>query len=315
MLTSDSKANKARHVEDSHTTQKVLLATGESLQITNANFAAVVMEGFQPTMLATLISGETPALHMKNAVDREWCQQVAEQFVKHPATKREEVTPPIYSLGSHLYSCPQGNEFPCYFRDIEQMNAAIESVLPEGHDPIVAFLQQACELNNAQFEYLSCDGHSVRHGSLRLWGEGSQFSNDKPCYFAAPHEDYVETNANHPALHQICDVNNLYSIILCIDAVDDREPETLVWNRRMTLEEIRDPSNKHGWSSYGYKESIIEGIDAMSIRLKKGDAAIIPAHNVHAVIGYPGFRRCTYMAFFHIIKTPATNFAKMVFRT
>ncbi|SEB12967.1 hypothetical protein SAMN05660964_03706 [Thiothrix caldifontis] len=298
-----------------HTTQEVLLATGECLHITNDTFAAAVIEGLQADMLATLVDGKTPALHMKNAVNREWCQQVADRFIQHPATKKEEVIPPIYSLGSHLYSCPEGEEFSCYFREIEHMNSAIANVLPNGHDPIVAFLQKACALNNAQFEYLSYNGASVRHGSLRLWGEGSQTSSDNQCYFAAPHEDYVETNANHPSLYQIHDSNNVYSIILCIDAVDDKEPETLVWNRRMTLEEICDPHNKHAWSSYGYKESIIEGVEAMSIRLKKGDAAIIPAHNVHAVIGYPGFRRCTYMAFFHIIKTPATGFSKMVFRT
>ena len=295
--------------------QKIVLATGESLQITNNNFAAEVTEGFQPAILAKLVAGETLAIHMKNAVDPEWCQQVTERFIQHPATKTENVTPPIYSLGSHLYSCATGDEVSGYFLGVERMNGAIKSVLPEGHDPIVAFLQEACELNNAKFEYLSCNGISVRHGSLRIWGKGTQASNDKQYYFAAPHEDYEETNAKHPALHQIYGLNNLYSIILCIDAVVDREPETLVWNRRMTLEEIRNPDNKHAWSSYGYKESLIEGIDAVSIRLKKGDAAIIPAHNVHAVIGHPGFHRCSYMAFFHLVKTSPAGFSKMVFRT
>lgn len=298
-----------------YTVQDIVLATGESLQVTDTNFAAAVMDGFQPAMLAPLITGETPAIHIKNAVDQQWCRQVTERFIQHPATKSENVTPPIYSLGSHLYSCPAGDEFSGYFRDVEQMNAAIASVLPEGYDPIVDFLQKACQLNGVHFEYLSCNGASVRHGSLRLWGEGAEVSNDKLCYFAAPHEDYEETNAKHPALRQIYGSNNLYSIILCIDAVKDREPETLVWNRRMTLEEIRNPENKHAWSSYGYNESIIKGIDAISIRLKKGDAAIIPAHNIHAVIGYPGFRRCSYMAFFHLTQPTPTGFSKLVFRT
>jgi hypothetical protein len=313
MVVSDSKATKAQYVEDGPPIQKILLATGESLQINNGAFAAKVTEGLQSTMLAALANGKIPALHMKNAVDREWCKQVVDRFIHHPATKKEDVMPPIYSLGSHLYSCPKG-KFSCYFDDIERMNLAISNVLPDGHDPIVSFLQDACELNNAQFEYLSYSGASVRHGTLRLWGEGSQPSSYSKCYFAAPHEDYEETNANHP-LHQIYGSNNIYSIILCIDAVDDKEPETIVWNRRMTMEEIRDPNNKHAWSSYGYNESILEGVDAMSLLLKKGDVAIIPAHNIHAVIGYSGFRRCSYMAFFHIINTTATGFSKMIFRT
>ena len=83
----------------------------------------------------------------------------------------------------------------------------------------------------------------------------------------------------------------------------------------MSLEEISDPINKHSWASYGYRESLFQDADSLLIRLKKGDAAIIPAHNVHAVIGYPGFQRCTYMAFFHLIEPTPTGFSKMVFRT
>jgi len=314
MLVSDSKITRARYV-GGHKARAVLLPTGDSLQLANGAFAAAVIEGLLPRMLTEFADKKIPALHMKNAVDQEWCDEVSNRFKRHPATKKEGVIPPIYSLGSHLYSCSKGEAFSCYFRDIEQMNSAISSVLPDGHDPIVSFLQDACELNNAQFEYLSCNGASVRHGTLRLWGEGLQPSTGSRCYFAVPHEDYEETNANHSSFHQIYGSNNVYSIILCIDAVHDREPETIVWDRRMTLEEIHDPNNKHPWASYGYKESMLEGVDAMSIRLKKGDAAIIPAHNIHAVIGFPGFRRCSYMAFFHLRKTTSTGFSKMIFRT
>lgn len=313
MLVSESKATNAQYRE-AHSAQEILLAAGESLQIANSAFAATVTEGFQPSMLAGIANGKIPALHMQNAVDPAWCDQVAEQFKQHPATQKEGVTPPIYSLGTHLYSCPKGEEAACYFQGLEQRNEAIASVLPGGYDPIVSFLQDACRLNDIQFEYLSHNGVSVRHGALRMWGEGSQTSTDSRCYFAVPHEDYEETNAEHP-LPQIHDANNVYSIILCIDAVPDREPETIVWDRRMTLEEIRTPHNKHAWASYGYNESLVEGVDSILFRLKKGDAAIIPAHNIHAVIGYPGFRRCTYMAFFHFIKTTPAGFSKMVFRT
>ena len=101
-------------------------------------------------------------------------------------------------------------------------------------------------MHNAQFEYLSHEGVSVRHGALRLWGGGSQTADsmqvDEQCYFAMPHEDYEETNANNPLLHQIHDSNNVYSIIWCIDAIEDREPETIVWNRRISCLLYTSPS-------------------------------------------------------------------------
>ena len=296
------------------TSQEVTLTTGERLRIGSDTFVAGVSEGLQPAMLTAVTGGVVPALLIKNALSQEWCDQVSERFTHHPATKKEGVTPPIYSLGTHLYSCPKGESSEGYFRDIERNNAAIEDVLPNGVDPIVSFLQDACEQSGARFEYLSLNGCSVRHGTLRLWGKDSVASGGGRCYFAVPHEDYEETNDHHP-LPQIHQTNNVYSIVLCIDAIQDREPETIIWNRRMTLEEIRDPNNRHPWASYGYRESLLDGVDSMLMRLKKGDAAIIPAHNVHAVVGYPGFQRCTYMAFFHLINATSSGFSKMIFRT
>jgi hypothetical protein len=239
---------------------------------------------------------------------------VSARFTRHPATKKEDVLPPIYSLGNHLYSCPKGESYAYYFQKIDQSNSAIAEILPNGWDPIVSFLKEACELVGSEFEYLTADRFSIRHGSLRMWGKDSGSTADGRCYFAVPHEDYEETNHNH-RLPQIYQSNNVYSIVLCLDAVHDREPETIVWNQRMSLEEISDPKNKHSWASYGYRESLFQDVDSMLIRLQKGDAAIIPAHNVHAVIGYPGFQRCTYMAFFHLIEPTPTGFSKMVFRT
>lgn len=293
---------------------EVILATGESLKISTDTLLTCMAEGFQPARLTDVTSGKVLALHIKNAMSHKWCDQVAQRFADHPETKKENVTPPIYSLGKHLYSCPQGESFSGYFRDIEASNIAITDVLPQGRDPIVSFLQDACELAGAKFEYLSLGGFSVRHGTLRLWGKGSDSSSGGRCYFAVPHEDYVETNDRHrlPQIHQS---NNVYSIVLCVDAVRDREPETIVWNRRMTLAEIRDPNNRHLWASYGYRESLLDGVDSTLLRLRKGDAAIIPAHNVHAVVGHPGFQRCTYMAFFHLINATSSGFSKMIFRT
>lgn len=314
MLVPDCKTAETSDIQGGPM-QEVLLATGESLRITNGAFTPAVTDGFQPAMLAPLAAGEFPALHMKNAIAPEWCDQVAEQFAGHPATKKEGVSPPIYSLGSHLYSCAEGEAYSCYFRDLEQRNAAVANVLPHGHDPIVAFLQDSCELNDAQFEYLSYEGATVRHGALRLWGGGSKSSTDDRCYFAMPHEDYEETNANNPFLQQIHGTGNVYSIILCIDAIEGYEPETIVWDRRITMDEIKDPANQHPWASYGFNEALLDGVDAMLFQLKKGDAAIIPAHHIHAVIGFPGFQRCTYMAFFHFIKTADGEFSKIIFRT
>ncbi len=294
----------------------IFLTTGESLQVTNDAFAATVTAGLKPSKVSGLANNKVAALHMKNAIDPAWCDQVSERFSQHPETQREGVSPPIYSLGSHLYSCPSGALKSKYFCDAEKRNAAISAVLPGGYDPIVSFLQEACALNNAQFEYLSLNDASVRHGSIRLWGGGSHAtSRGGRCYFAVPHEDYEETNADHAILEQIHDSNNVYSIIVCIDAVQGKEPETIVWDKRMSLEEIRDPDNRHPWASYGYNESLLKGIDAMSFCLQKGDMAIIPAHKVHAVIGFPGFRRCTYMAFFHLVKDSTTGFSKIIFRT
>lgn len=314
MLAHQIEANEARYPKDPMV-DEVVLTTGESLKVTNGAFSPEVADGFQPTMLAGLADEKIAALHMRNAVDLKWCDRVSDRFAQHPETKKEGVSPPIYSLGSHLYSAAEGETFSGYFKNIEQRNLAISSVLPEGHDPIVSFLKEACKVNNAEFEYLSFNDESVRHGSLRLWGGGSRPAEDGRCYFAVPHEDYEETNADHALLEQIHDSDNVYSIILCIDAVDDKEPETIVWDKHLTLEEIRDPNNKHPWASYGYSESILEGVESMLFRLKKGDAAIIPSHNVHAVVGFPGFRRCTYMAFFHLIKTESGGFSKMIFRT
>jgi hypothetical protein len=302
------------HCREKHTNREVDLATGESFKISSDTLLTGVIEGLQPALLTQVTRGKVLALHIKNAMGHEWCDQVTQRFAHHPATKKENVTPPIYSLGTHLYSCPQGESFSGYFRDIEMSNAAIADVLPQGRDPIVSFLQDACELIDAKFEYLSLGGFSVRHGTLRLWGKGSDSPSGGRCYFAVPHEDYEETNDRHrlPQIHQS---NNVYSIVLCVDAVSGREPETIVWNRRMTLEEIRDPNNRHLWASYGYRESLLEGVDSILLRLRKGDAAIIPAHNVHAVVGYPGFQRCTYMAFFHLINATPSGFSKMIFRT
>lgn len=324
MLVCESKATKTPYMDSrikqnsSQTScagKKIKLASGETLRVTNDAFVPAITKGLQPSMLIPLADGRVPALHMKKAINLDWCDQVSERFANHPATHKEGVSPPIYSLGSHLYSCLKGEASSCYFQGIEQQNQAISHVLPNRYDPIVSFLRDACELNDAQFEYLSHEGATVRHGALRLWGGGSQASDRGRCYFAMPHEDYEETNDNNPLLHQIHGVDNVYSIIFCIDAVEGHEPETIVWDRRITLDEINDPANHHPWANYGFSESLLDGVDAMSFQLKKGDAAIIPAHHIHAVIGFPGFRRCTYMAFFHFVKTPSGGFSKIIFRT
>ncbi|OUD12283.1 hypothetical protein [Thioflexithrix psekupsensis] len=195
----------------------VVLPTGQALALNHdPHFKAVVTEGLRPELVADLARGRIVALHAKNAFDPDWCDLVAERFTQHPATKKEGVIPPIYSLGSHLYSYPKEAGAAAYFSNIEHTNQAISDVLPNGHDPIVSFLQAACEWHDAEFEYLSLNGTSVRHGSFRLWGEGTPLSEeDAQCYFAAPHEDYAETNANNSSLPQIYQSNNVYIPKLC----------------------------------------------------------------------------------------------------
>ena len=109
MLVSESRAAEVQpRYSVRPAAQERLLASGESLQITNDVFIPAVTEGLQPAMLQLLADGEVPALHMKKAVDHRWCDHVAEKFAHHPATQKEGVSPPIFSLGSHLYSCPAG---------------------------------------------------------------------------------------------------------------------------------------------------------------------------------------------------------------
>jgi hypothetical protein len=151
--------------------REIHLSTGETLKIGAHAYNATVVEGLQPAMLAEVASGAVPALHIKNAVSLQWCDLVSDRFARHPATKKEDVLPPIYSLGNHLYSCPMGESFSYYFQKIEQNNAAIAEILPNGSDPIVSFLKDACELGGSTFEYLSANGLSIRHGSLRMWGK------------------------------------------------------------------------------------------------------------------------------------------------
>jgi hypothetical protein len=93
----------------------ISLSTGEILQIGALDYGATVVEGLQPAMLAAVASGKIPVLHIRNAVSLQWCDLVLDRFTHHTATKKEDVVPPIYSLGTHLYSCPKGESFSFYF--------------------------------------------------------------------------------------------------------------------------------------------------------------------------------------------------------
>ena len=94
----------------------------------------------------------------------------------------------------------------------------MKGILPITEDPILNFLVESCDRWGIEFEKLGIQNKIVEQGTLRLWGRGTDHESDN-VYFALPHEDYEETNANHPLLHQIQGTDNIYSIILCLDAV------------------------------------------------------------------------------------------------
>jgi len=277
-------------------------------------FAPSAMKPGNYDQLYKIFSGSTAGLVIKDAVDDTWCDELNNAFIKHPSTKKEGVEPPIYSLGSHLYACGSGTTVPCYFDTLEESNKAISEILPKGFDPLISSLKEACDFMACDFEFLKHEGKEVRHGNLRLWGAGTSASPEL-SYFALPHEDYEETNSNHPMLEQIHGLGNIYSIILCTDAIEGYEPETILWNGRLSLEQVLDPENRHDKGSYGFSETVLENFEATSIRLRKGDMGIIPAHNIHAVVGYPGFARSTYMAFFQVEFDEFGKPSRMVFRT
>ena len=297
---------------------KTELPCGKVVGTYSKEFQPEVVCGLAPHLLGRLNSGATPALHMVDAIDKKWCDQVNTAFSNHADVKQEGVNPVILSLGQHLYACGSGTTIECYFDKLEASNKAMREILPDGVDPLVDFLKNGCNLSNAEYEALCYNGIAVEHGTLRLWGQGDgkvDKCQPKKKYFALPHEDYEETNASHPMLSQIQGTNNIFSIILCIDAVPGREPTTILWDKRMTLDDIRDPQYRNQLGTYGFDEKILHASAVTAIQLKKGDMAVIPAHAVHAVVGYEGMKRSTYMAFFHFVKSKDGTIKKIIFRT
>lgn len=239
--------------------------------------------------------------------------------MSHPDVNREKVSPPIFTLGKHLYACGSGEAVECYFSELGQTNKIMEGIFPAGRDLMMSFVERIALENGLELEFLSYAGGQVEHGTLRLWGSSSEKDENiiQPDlkYFALPHEDLKETNSSHPMLSQIRDCDNIHAIILCLQAVDGREPRTVLWNKELTLDQIRDQDNKSEEGSYGYSTKVLRDSAVAAIRLTPGDIGILPAHKIHSVVGYDGASRCTLSGFMHFIKDDDGRPVKIVFRT
>jgi hypothetical protein len=274
-----------------------------------------------------LVAGRIAALHFKGVVSTQWCDEVTERFKNHRDVHREGVEPPIFTVGKHLYACGEGATIECYFKDLPKFNKIMDELLPKQEDPLIDFLARMAKENGMDFELLKADGCCVEHGTLRLWGNASTNSKNTSqihgcrhaggdlVWFALPHEDLKETNASHPMLTQIQGTDNIYGVILCLQAVQGREPRTILWNKELSLEQIKDPLNKSTHGSYGFSEQLLQDAEVTAIKLEPGDIGIIPAHKVHAVVGHKDATRCSLSGFVHFIKDADGKPIKIVFRT
>jgi hypothetical protein len=300
----------------------------ESVELPQNRTVGVISEDFKPKRVTRnemdaiheLLAGRVAGLQFKEAISKEWCDQVTDSFIKNPHVHKENVSPAIYTIGKHLYACGSGEAVECYFKDLDKTNETMKSVLPDNRDLMIEFVRELAETNDLEFEFLEHAGHRVEHGTLRLWGgsdriEGLDSGQSLLRYFALPHEDLKETRADHPMLSQIQKSDNIYAIILCLQAVEGKEPRTIIWDKELTLQEIRNKDNKSADGSYGFSTALLEDSPVSAIRLTPGDIGILPAHKVHSVVGHAGATRCTLSGFMHFIKDDSGNAVKIVFRT
>ncbi len=304
-------------------TEVPTLPGGKVIGKFNPDFRVEVIRDQSFDTVHKLASGRVAGLQFKGVASQEWCDEVTRRFVDHPETHRESVVPLIYTLGKHLYACGSGTAIQCYFDGLDDTNRVMKSILPNKQDLLIEFLRTMAKENGMEFEFLEANGKRVEHGTLRLWGrkddpksESVASAEHSPLrYFANPHEDLKETNSDHPMLHQIQDCDNIYGVILCIQAHPGQEPRTILWDRELTLAEMRDPQNKFKSGSYGFATELLEDSSVCAIRLQPGDLGIIPAHKVHAVVGHDKAERCTLSGFIHFVKDDTGRPTKIVYRT
>jgi|GEM_PF-1927953 len=305
-------------------TESPLLPGGEIVGKLDPDFNVEIIQDRSFDSIHKLAAGRVAGLQFKNVASIDWCQEVATRFIEHPETHRESVIPAIFTLGKHLYACGSGETIQCYFNEMEDTNRVMKTIFPNQEDLLISFLKELATSNGLGFEFLEAEGKSVQHGTLRLWGrkesadkqsDATSESENSLRFFANPHEDLKETNSDHPMLQQIQGCDNIYGVILCISAVPGHEPRTVLWDKELNLSEIRDPKNKISGGSYGFTTALLEDSKVCAIKLLPGDLGIIPAHKVHAVVGYDNAERCTLSGFIHFIKDSDGRPTKIVYRT
>jgi len=246
--------------------EQPILPKGQVVGRIDPTFAAEVIRDRSFDGIHALVSGRVAALQFKNIASKDWCDALTRSFIAHPEIHRESVTPAIYTLGKHLYACGSGTTIKCYFEQLPDTNRIMKSILPNQEDRLITFLKEMAEANGLDFEYLQAGGNQVEHGTLRLWGRKNGATNNGTTassgssltFFANPHEDLKETSSDHPMLKQINNCDNIYGVILCIQAVPGKEPRTVLWDKELDLSTIRDSRNRFESGSYGFSTKLLE---------------------------------------------------------
>ena len=248
--------------------------------------------------------GESESMQIKNYISEIDRSDIVRGFVGHPNVVKEVVdpNPPIYSIGSHLYSSRPGCVEEDYFAGLNSANQTLAEVL-KGQNYIEDALRHiAARLGLKYQRFGDGKGNEVQFGSLRMWGWGGTVDDGVNKFVALPHEDLWDISNRFPEL-EVANADNVYAAILCLSTGEDPS-RTIIWDKVPTREDDLDPSKKH---DYVFTPDMIKGVDSYSIQLHAGDLGIFPAHKIHAVAG--SGERCTLSCFFHI------HDGKLIFRT
>lgn len=252
--------------------------------------------------LEDLFMGKSESLQVKGYIDAEARSHIVDKFIVHPDIEIEEIdpSPPIYSVGKHLYSADPQNLDQDYFAGVGVSNRVLSEIL-DGADYLGNAIKKVADQLGLELEHFNDGkGNHVRFGSLRLWGGAGTVDVGDDKFLALPHEDLIDISSRFTDL-EIADADNVYAMILCLSA-EENAPRTVIWDKVPSQEE--NENDKH---DYVFGPEMIAGADSYSIQLQPGDLGIFPAHKLHAVIG--SGERCTLSCFFHI------HNGKVIFRT
>jgi hypothetical protein len=235
------------------------------------------------------------SLQIKEYISKEERDRIVQAFREHPEIIKEDVypNPPIYSIGSHLYSARPGCVEEDYFGNMAKENKVLGEIL-QGRDYLAEVISKVASTMGLEFEYFNDGkGNSLNYGALRMWGWGGVEEHNGDQFVAMPHEDLIDIANRFPEL-EVSKPDNVYAAILCLKT-GANPSKTVVWDKIPTKEDDLDPDKK---KEYWFTYDMIEGVDSYAMQLHAGDFGIFPAHKIHAVIG--GDERCTLGCFFHI---------------